>query len=201
MSQATGVIAPPSKPAWYRRHWLQLLAAGLIGIGIGGASAGSPATKTVTKTETVTDTSTVSDLRSQLATVSAERDQAKADAAGAGAKAKAAVDASYKKRVAAVAAQEAALARRQKAVGIAEKSYASNSFGGDGTYLVGKDVKVGTYRAAASPGCYWARLRDLNGTVNSIADNTNTDGPTVIQVHSSDKAIEVAGCSTFHKIA
>lgn len=68
----------------------------------------------------------------------------------------------------------------------------------DGTLLVGKDVKPGTYqtRVTESYGiasCYWARLRSLDGSRNII---DNGLGQTVgalmtLQVRSSDYAVEI----------
>jgi hypothetical protein len=73
---------------------------------------------------------------------------------------------------------------------------------GDGTFLVGKEVAVGTYRASAasSGNCYWARLKDLDDTINSIIANDNTSGPALLHVASTDYAIETTGCETFHRI-
>lgn len=68
----------------------------------------------------------------------------------------------------------------------------------DGTLLVGKDVKAGTYQtrvpAGDVPSCYWARLRDLDGDVHSITDNDikMTVGALVtLRVRSTDYAVEI----------
>jgi hypothetical protein len=84
----------------------------------------------------------------------------------------------------------------------AEAAGPSGSIEGDGTFLVGEDVAPGTYRAAAasSGNCYWARLKDLNGNVNSIVANGNTSGPVLLRVAPSDYAIETTGCETFKRI-
>jgi hypothetical protein len=78
----------------------------------------------------------------------------------------------------------------------------SGSIPGDGTFLVGKDIAPGTYRAAAatSGNCYWERERDLNDNLNSIIANDNTAGPVVLQVLSSDYAVKTTGCETFSRI-
>jgi hypothetical protein len=75
---------------------------------------------------------------------------------------------------------------------------AQNSFAGTGTFLVGSDIAPGTYRAAASPGCYWARLSSLD--TSDIVDNDNADGPVVVEILSSDKAFQASDCASFHKI-
>lgn len=45
-----------------------------------------------------------------------------------------------------------------------------------GTWLRGSQVAPGTYRATASPGCYWERLRDFSGTLNGIISNDFVSG-------------------------
>jgi hypothetical protein len=82
----------------------------------------------------------------------------------------------------------------------AKHTLAKRSFSGDGTYLVGKDIEPGTYKASASTGCYWARLSDADGGgIDNIIDNNNTDGPAVITVGAGDFAVQVARCGTFRK--
>jgi hypothetical protein len=70
---------------------------------------------------------------------------------------------------------------------------------GDGTYLVNEDAWPGTYKIPAPTGersCYWARLRDLDGDINSIIANNITHGPSVIHIAASDYAVEFSGCDT-----
>jgi hypothetical protein len=78
----------------------------------------------------------------------------------------------------------------------------SGTIEGEGTFLVGKDIAAGLYRAPApsTGNCYWARLHDLNGGLNSIINNNNNSGPTVINVASTDYAVETSGCETFQRV-
>src|SRR3954466_5332428 len=62
----------------------------------------------------------------------------------------------------------------RKQLGQARTAIAKGTFGGTGTFVVGQDIEPGTYRAAASQGCYWARLKSLD--TNDIIDNQNADG-------------------------
>lgn len=68
----------------------------------------------------------------------------------------------------------------------------------DGTYEVGTEVKPGTYTTDADKGgsgCYWARLKDFDGGVNSIQDNGNL-APGAhgrINIKSTDKGVELTG--------
>lgn len=69
-------------------------------------------------------------------------------------------------------------------------------FGGDGTYVVGDDIRPGTYKTKGSEGfgCYWARLKDTDGDFGSIIANGNTEGPTTVTIKKSDGAFETRGC-------
>jgi hypothetical protein len=70
----------------------------------------------------------------------------------------------------------------------------------DGTLLVGKDVKPGTYQTRVLDGeiiprCYWARLRDLEGRVpGSIIDNDlklDAGALMTVTVKRTDYALEI----------
>lgn len=74
---------------------------------------------------------------------------------------------------------------------------AKSTVPGDGTFLVGADIAPGVYSAAAQSGCYWARLSSLD--TSDIIDNGNPDGPVVIEVLASDRALELSGCAEFTK--
>ncbi len=73
---------------------------------------------------------------------------------------------------------------------------------GDGTYVVGTDIRSGVYKTSG-PGsadimdsCYWAVLNTLD--TSDIKGNGNINGPTTIQV--SGKALEVSGGCTWAKV-
>ena len=66
---------------------------------------------------------------------------------------------------------------------------------GDGTFLVGEDIQPGTYRTDGEEGCYWARLSDASGELESIIANGNPQGPTTVTISTSDAAFETNGCS------
>jgi len=76
----------------------------------------------------------------------------------------------------------------------------------DGTYVVGTDIKAGLYKTSgpADSGdlanCYWERDRDLSGGMGSIIANDNPNGPTTVQISSSDKAFKTSGCAPWVKI-
>jgi hypothetical protein len=71
---------------------------------------------------------------------------------------------------------------------------------GDGLFLVGVDVRPGTYRNAGGENCYWARLRSTSGELGAIIANDNPTGPTVVTIRSTDKAFETSNCATWQRI-
>lgn len=73
---------------------------------------------------------------------------------------------------------------------------------GDGTFLVGNDMKAGTYRTEGKNqyGCYWARLSDTTGELNAIIANGNVQGPAIVKVAASDKAFQTTDCKPWKKI-
>lgn len=69
----------------------------------------------------------------------------------------------------------------------------------DGTWLVGKDIKPGTYRSTSDDTCYWARLKDTDGDLDSILANSN-GGNQVVTIKKSDNAFESARCAPWTKV-
>lgn len=168
------------------KPWMKYVGVGLLGLIIGAAIGGGGATKTKTTTVTKTspprtvsrtvtvapDAKTLAKLRSK---VSDER-------------------ATLRETRGKTSDKQAQLRRLTGAVSAAKV----NTVSGTGTFLVGSDINPGTYRAAASPGCYWARLASLD--TSNIVDNDNADGPVVVEILASDKAFQTNGCADFHKI-
>lgn len=74
----------------------------------------------------------------------------------------------------------------------------------EGVLLVPGEVKPGRYRAVVpddSYGCYWARLKNLDGGIDSIIDNGNGEPKQrmTITVKKTDKAFETSGCGNWVK--
>lgn len=65
----------------------------------------------------------------------------------------------------------------------------------EGIYVVGTDILPGTWREPGGAPCYWARLRSLD--TSDIIDNSNSEGPQVVQIQPSDKAFQTRGCTTW----
>lgn len=72
----------------------------------------------------------------------------------------------------------------------------------DGTYRVGTDIELGTYRtggrsADGESDCYWARLHSLNPT--DIIDNNIGNGPQEVAIQPSDAAFLTHSCQRWEK--
>lgn len=66
---------------------------------------------------------------------------------------------------------------------------------GDGTWLVGKEIKRGLYAAPGGPGCYWERLSDLSGRPAATIDNGFArKGPQKVALDNRDFAFTSNGC-------
>jgi hypothetical protein len=77
---------------------------------------------------------------------------------------------------------------------------------GDGQHAVGADIKAGTYTTTVpedSFGCYWARVNDFEGELQSIIANGNLDTGAKgrIVVKSSDAGVEFNGGCEWKKAA
>jgi hypothetical protein len=80
-----------------------------------------------------------------------------------------------------------------------EQESAKPSFG-DGTYQVGTDTQPGTYRTReGSPNCYYERLKDFTGGINSILANANTSAPAIVTIKPTDAGFNSQGCGTWTK--
>ncbi|MFD5897493.1 hypothetical protein [Streptomyces sp. NPDC060366] len=75
---------------------------------------------------------------------------------------------------------------------------------GDGTFVVGDEVKPGTYKTSgpadsAFPNCYWARLKSTTGDFEDIIANGNPQGQTTITIAGGDGAFQTSGCGEWKK--
>jgi len=48
--------------------------------------------------------------------------------------------------------------------------------------------------------CYYERLRDFSGGMNSIIINGNTSNPTIVTIAPSDTGFQSQGCGTWTKL-
>ena len=69
----------------------------------------------------------------------------------------------------------------------------------DGIWLVGKDIRPGTYRSSADDSCYWARLTNTSGDFTAILANGNGANQ-VVTISKSDKAFQSVHCAPWTKV-
>jgi len=70
-----------------------------------------------------------------------------------------------------------------------------------GVYQVGVDIKAGKYRTGNPGGdtCYYAKLANLDGGLDSILANNNIEGPGIMSVSKGDSFIEFTGNCVWDK--
>ena len=69
---------------------------------------------------------------------------------------------------------------------------------GDGTWVVGGDIKTGTYRSSKTgSGCYWERLSGFSGALDDIIANGVTDAIWVVEIASTDAGFSTERCGTW----
>ncbi|MGW5633966.1 hypothetical protein [Streptomyces sp. NPDC003832] len=68
----------------------------------------------------------------------------------------------------------------------------------EGTYLVGEDVKAGSYKTSGPSDsmCYWSRNKDDSGELDSIIANDILQGPGRVTVNRGE-IFETNGCDTW----
>ena len=220
--------APVSKTRrWPRRLGLgvSLVAALGVGIGIGSATrntgvsqatyAASQARVSALKGQVTSLSGQASDLQTQVSTDNASVAAAQNQAATAQQAANANAAAAYKSRQAALQStyqsKEATLAQTQhtasqEAATLKQElgQVQANTINGDGTYVVGQDIKSGTYHTNGSGDtgqndCYYATLNSTDGSLDSIIANGNFDGPETISL-SGVYAFQVNGPCTWNLI-
>ncbi|MFE7193938.1 hypothetical protein [Kitasatospora sp. NPDC057541] len=81
----------------------------------------------------------------------------------------------------------------------------ADTIDGSGTFLVGTDIRPGTYRTAGPAGgvarmCYWERARSADGDLDSIIANENLTGQGVVTIKKSDVVFKTQGCQSWTKI-
>jgi hypothetical protein len=63
-----------------------------------------------------------------------------------------------------------------------------------GTYIVGTDIQPGIYKGEGghnlADSCYWARLKDVSGSMDALIANDNSIGQFYVEVTDSDYAFE-----------
>jgi hypothetical protein len=71
---------------------------------------------------------------------------------------------------------------------------------GDGTWIVGTDLKPGEWRTTGGDDCYWERDSNFSGSFDAIIANDSPTGPAVVDIEKADKAFRSDGCGTWKRI-
>lgn len=70
----------------------------------------------------------------------------------------------------------------------------------DGMWIVGTDIAAGTWSAPGGEDCYWARLADFTGGVDSvIANDIGVTNPAVT-IHDSDAGFDTSSCGAWTRV-
>lgn len=92
-----------------------------------------------------------------------------------------------------LAAREKTLAADEQAVKRLQGQIQSSTISADGVYVVGKDIKSGTWHTTGGNQCYYATLNSTS--TSDISDNNNFNGPETVNV-SGAYAFQISGgCS------
>ena len=73
-----------------------------------------------------------------------------------------------------------------------------------GVWLVGSQITAGRYRANASAGCYWERMRHFEGTPRGVIANDFRDsaGQVIVEIRSSDAGFHSdEDCGTWTRVS
>ena len=166
------------------------LVALIIGVAIGMAAGGEDSSSTAAsatdpETVTVTGPTSTETMTETVSATKAEREELKQRAQVIAARA-----AEVKAREREVREDARALQRR---IGVVERS----KFG-DGIFIVGKEVKPGTYRSRGGGSCYWARLSGFGGS--DIIVNGGFNRNQIVTISSSDRGFESRSCGTWYRV-
>lgn len=163
-----GLGAPtgPARPPKQRGPWVKYGAVALvslfIGVGIGNSGDGSAASENA-----------AADTKSAPGPTATVTETAQADGGG---------DA---KPAPTVTETETVTAKPKKT----KEPGPATSFSGEGEYVVGEDIKAGTYKTAGADGgfgCYWERAKDASGEFGSIIANNNLNGPGRVTLNTGE---------------
>lgn len=87
----------------------------------------------------------------------------------------------------------------------AKKPAAADTVKGDGQYLVGEDMRAGTYKTAGPEkssiieNCYWARTKNASGEFDAIIANDNLKGQGRVTVNKGEY-FETNGCQEWTRV-
>jgi hypothetical protein len=197
------------------KKWPRLLAVGgaivlALGAGVGIGEVAHPAvvsqvTYTASQAQAATLKGQVSTLKGQMTGLQSQVTDdnsavstAQSQAASAQQTANSNAAAAYKDREAALGDQEKTVQQQEATLKQQLGQVQASSISGDGVYVVGQDIKSGTWHTngsgnAGANDCYFATLNSSD--TENIADNNNFDGPETVNVSGAYALQLNGGCS------
>jgi hypothetical protein len=143
--------------------------------------------------------------QSQLRTAQAQAATARAQAATAQAAAQAQARAAYAAKMASLTQQQQSLSNQEQTVQSESGQLQASSISADGVYVVGQDIKSGTWHTPGDGGagtdqCYFATLRgDNTVSAGDIIDNNSFDGTETVDV-AGVYALQISGKCTWYLV-
>jgi hypothetical protein len=213
-SAPPGNTEPPQKLRWSRKKWPRRAAIGVglvvvfgvgVAIGAAGHSTGvSQARYKASQAQASSLRGQVSGLQAQVSTDNAAVATARTTAATAQQTANANAAAAYQSKQAALQSQQQTVAGEQQTLKQELGEVQANTISSDGTFVVGQDIKPGTYHTngsgnAGANDCYYATLNSTDGSLTSIIANGNFDGPETISL-SGVYAFQANGGCTWNLV-
>ncbi|MEV0693916.1 hypothetical protein [Streptomyces sp. NPDC050388] len=172
-----GAPAGPAQSPKRRGRWLKYGAVALvslfIGVGIGSSGEGSAASE-----------NTAADTESAPRPTATVTETVKADGGA--------------KPAPTVTETETVTAKPKKT----KEPGPATSFSGEGEYVVGEDIKAGTYKTAGAEdewGCYWERAKNASGEFDAIIANNNLTGQGRVTLNSGEY-FKTNGCQEWKRV-
>jgi hypothetical protein len=155
---------PTRNTPWYKRLWVVGVIAALVGIGIGAASASGSSKKAAAKPGPTVTATVVSTAPAPPAATKTLRP---------------------------TIIKTIATRTRVRTETFTPPPKPAFS---DGTYKVGRDINAGEYRSAGGADCYYQRMNDLSGSLDSIIVNDNFSGSSLVHVNNGEYFEVAGGC-------
>jgi hypothetical protein len=214
MQQPPATIEPspiyPPAPKGHRLRTTVIAIVGglvilLVGVGIGSASNSLTGQLNIAKAQLKTGNGklatadrNLASAQSQITTLKGQYSAAKTAASQAASVATAKASAAYAARNASLDQRAKSLDAKARAIAATEGELQANTISSDGVYVVGQDIKSGTWHTNGDGGsgdqCYYATLNSTD--TSDISDNNNFDGPDLSGVY----ALQISGPCTWVRI-
>lgn len=198
--------AGQGKPRHRVRRAILATLGGLVllvaGVAIGAGSNSHQAQLNTDSGKISTDSGKISGLHQQITGLQSSLATARNQAANAVATAKRQVQATYAAKEAALQSKEATVAADQKTLNTELGNVQANTISASGVYVVGQNIKSGTWYTSGDGGqnsnaCYDAVLTGSNTSdVSDISSNNNFDGSETVDL-SGMYGIQISGPCTW----